>query len=79
METAMASRDKLPVPGPWQSAVRAAIADVVHRDKVLASAVTVTRVDPAPAGGLDVWLLVAGRTRRYRVGADGYLAAPAGP
>lgn len=66
----MTSRDKLPVPGPWQSAVRAAVADVVHRDNVPPSAVAVTRVDPAPGGGLDVWLLVAGRTRRYRVGAD---------
>lgn len=70
----MSTRDKLPVPGPWQSAVRAAIADVVHRDKVPRHAVAVTRLDPAPGGGLDLWLLVGGRTRRYRVGADGGLA-----
>jgi hypothetical protein len=61
------SEGKLPVPARWQPAVRAAMADTVQRDGLPPSAVTVTRVEPAPAGGLTVWLLAAGRSRRYHV------------
>ena len=64
-------RSKLPVPGPWQAAVRAAIDHLVHRENVPDRAVAVTLVEPAPAGGLSVWLLAGNRTHRYRVRDDG--------
>jgi hypothetical protein len=64
-------RDKLPVPGPWQRGVRAAMADLAQRAGVPPHAVAVTRVEAASGGLLDVWLMVGGRTRRYQVRPDG--------
>lgn len=65
------SGEKLPVPGPWQIAVRAAMADLVRTLGLPAQAVTVTRVVRDPAGGLEIWLLAGGRTRRYRAADPG--------
>jgi hypothetical protein len=64
-------RQKLPVPGPWQPAVRAAMADLAHRETLPAAAIAVTRVAERAGGGLEVWLLAGGRTRRYLVRAAG--------
>jgi len=62
---------KLPVPGPWQAAVKAAIADTARREALPPAAIAVTRVEAGSGGDLAVWLLAAGRSRRYRVTADG--------
>jgi hypothetical protein len=59
------------VPAAWQPAVRAALLDLVHESGLAPEAVTVTRVEPAPDGALEVWLLAAGRSRRYRVAGAG--------
>jgi hypothetical protein len=64
-------RDKLPVPGPWLRGVRAALDHLAGTAGVAPGAVTVTRVDAAGDGRLVVWLLLGGRTWRYRVHPDG--------
>ncbi len=63
--------DKLPVPGPWQAAVRVAMADLADETGLPLQAMAVTRVEEDPAGGLAVWLLAGGRTSRYRVATAG--------
>jgi hypothetical protein len=72
--------EKLPVPGPWQAAARAAIVHLSAEAGLAASAVAVTRMEPLPAdsgaGAFDVWLLAGGRTHRYRVHRDGSAVAP---
>lgn len=66
--------EKLPLPGPWQRAARAAMADLADRRDVPASAVAVTQAVPAPGGEsewLELWLLSGARTFRYRAALDG--------
>lgn len=64
---------KLPVPGPWQGAVLQAMADLAARAGLPAAAVAPTRVEEVgwstpegPVNGLEIWLLAAGRSHRYR-------------
>jgi hypothetical protein len=65
--------DKLPVPGPWRAPVRRAMADLAARSGLPPASVAPTRVEEAEwleAGerrrGLEIWLLGAGRSHRYR-------------
>jgi hypothetical protein len=68
------TRTKLPVPGPWQAAVVAAMADLVDRTGKPAHAVAAARVEPARwldhdgavVQGLSIWLVTGGRTYKYR-------------
>lgn len=77
--------DKLPVPGPWQSAVLTAMSDLASRLELPRHAVAVTRVeeehwrqneggdqpaDVATRHGLSIWLMAGGRTHRYRADAE---------
>lgn len=71
--------DKLTVPGPWQAAVRAAIADLAARLGTAPSSIAATRVEEG--GGADgrslvVWLMARGRTYRYLADPAGASAAP---
>jgi len=71
-----AQRHKLPVPGPWRSAVEAAAAHLAGRLTVARADIAVTRIEPVPGataadGIFDVWLLARARTWRYRVGPRG--------
>ncbi len=67
--------EKLPVPGPWQPAVQAAMQDLAERLSLPTSRLAVTRVRAlaeasSPAGSeLEIWLLAAGRGYRYRATA----------
>ena len=77
--------EKLPVPGPWQPAVQRAQADLASRLDTAEPAVTVTRVQEAEWGGeqagqgVEIWLMAAGRTYRYRaiLGGGAPLVEPA--
>lgn len=71
--------DKLTVPGPWQAAVRAAIADLAARLGVPTTRIAATRVEEG--GGVDgraliVWLMARGRTWRYLADPSGAEVEP---
>lgn len=77
--------EKLPVPAPWQAAVRRCLEDLRSQLQLPASAVAATRVDEmewrdeeGPQKGLEVWLLAAGQAFRYRARLDGSAAWPLG-
>ncbi len=74
---------KLPVPAPWQAAVRRCMADLGERLGLPPTAVAPTRVEEAdwrdpqgPQRGLEVWLLAAGQAHCYRARLDGSAAWP---
>jgi len=80
---------KLPVPAPWQAAVRRCQEDLRGRLDLPSSAVAATRVDETEwrdeqdqkggwEKGLEVWLLAAGQAHRYRARLDGSAAWPLG-
>lgn len=76
----MTGAAKLPVPGPWQPAVEAALAHLGARLGLPRTALAVTRVDEgASAEALDVWLMARGRTYRYVVGSSGATPVAASP
>lgn len=76
----MSGRAKLPVPGPWQPAVEAAMAHLAARLDIPRAAVAVTRADDdAAPEALDVWLMAHGRTYRYVVGPGGAQPVPPPP
>lgn len=78
----MTGAAKLPVPGPWQPAVEAALAHLGARLGLPRTALAVTRVDEgaaAEAEALDVWLMAQGRTYRYVVGSSGAMPVAAPP
>ncbi|MEO8084821.1 MAG: hypothetical protein ABI780_13440 [Ardenticatenales bacterium] len=71
---------KLPVPGPWQPAVQAALDHLGARLGLPRTSVAVTRLDEgASAEALDVWLMANGRTYRYVVGPSGATPVAAQP
>lgn len=83
------SRPKLPVPGPWQPAVEAAVADLCRRLDVQPFEVAVTRVADGvelrspgwePGGDetveLAVWLMAGGDSYRYLVSAPAVSPTP---
>jgi hypothetical protein len=67
-------RRKLPVPAPWQGAVRSAMEDLRVALDLEPAAVAVTLVEPehwvaadgARRAGLQIWLLAQAKTHRYR-------------
>jgi len=70
---------KLTVPGPWQSAVGAAIDHLAARLAIAPAAIAPTRVEEG--GGADgrslvVWLMARGRTWRYTADPSGASVAP---
>jgi hypothetical protein len=82
-------RPKLPVPGPWQPAVEAAVADLCRRLDVQPFEVAVTRVadgvelrSPGWEPGVDetadlaVWLMAGGDSYRYLVSVSALSPAP---
>ena len=79
------SSKKLPVPGAWQPQVVLAMNHLAERLGVGREAVAVTRVeklnwrgqegDPCIHEGLEIWLIGAGKSYRYRAGLSS--ASPA--
>ena len=85
----MSGRRKLPVPGPWQPAVEAAVADLCRRLGIQPFEVAPTRLadgaelratgaagDGAEAPELAVWLMAGGQTYRYLVDPSAVPPAP---
>jgi hypothetical protein len=78
------TRPKLPVPGPWQAPVRAAMAHLSARRGVPGESVAPARVEEAawrgPGGetvhGLEIWLVAGGATWRYRAAGEAFVPEP---
>ena len=75
---------KLPVPGPWQASVQAAMADLAARMGKPLFTVAATRVEQVrwldasgtDVSGLSIWLMTGGRTFKYRGDVTGGTAEP---